>query len=260
MNILEIRNVSISYRQIPAVRSVSFDVPEHSIVTIVGESGSGKSTIIKAVMGLLSSDGDITDGQIFFDGQDVSSLHEEELRKIRGKEMAMVFQDAGAFLNPRMKIGSQYIETLQVHNKGMSKAAARNIAEDMLQQLKLADPGRIMKSYPFQLSGGQKQRVAIAMAISMNPKLLLADEPTRALDVTVQAQVVQELLHLRDKLGTSVLMVTHNMGVASRISDYIAVMYKGDLVEFGSREQVIHTPKSDYTRMLLSVVPELKEP
>ncbi len=260
MNILEIKDVSISYSNKEAVHSVSFAVPEHSVVTIVGESGSGKSTIIKAAMGLLSSDGQITGGEILFDGKNVNKVHEEEFRSIRGKEMAMIFQDAGAFLNPRMKIGTQYIETLRVHNKGMSKQEAAELAEKMLLKLKLADPRRIMRSYPFQLSGGQKQRVAIAMAISMNPKLLFADEPTSALDVTVQAQVVKELMNLRDELGTSVLMVTHNMGVASRISDYIVVMYKGNLVDFGPRDQVIYSPKSEYTRKLLSVVPELKEP
>lgn len=260
MNILEIRNLSISYRNKPAVRSVSFDVPEKSIVSIVGESGSGKSTIIKAAMGLLSSDGEITEGEILFAGTNICKSNAEELRKIRGKEMTMIFQDAGAFLNPRMKIGSQYLEMLCVHNKGMSKQEATQIAERMLQKLKLADPKRIMRAYPFQLSGGMKQRVAIAMAISMNPKLLFADEPTSALDVTVQAQVVQELLNLREELGTSLVLVTHNMGVASRISDYIAVMYKGDLLEFGTRDQIIESPQTDYTKMLLSVVPELKEP
>ncbi len=258
MNVLEINDLSITYRDKLAVNQVSFAVPEKSIVSIVGESGSGKSTIIKAVIDLLSSDGCIIGGEILFCEKNIRSYSKEEMRKLRGKDIAMIFQDAGAFLNPRMKIGSQYVETIRYH-QSVSKKEANELAEKMLRKMKLADPKRIMNAYPFQLSGGMKQRVAIAMAISMNPKILLADEPTSALDVTVQAQVVQELLHLRDELGTSIVMVTHNMGVASRISDYIAVMYKGELVEFGTRDQVIEDPQSDYTRMLLSVVPELKE-
>ncbi len=259
MSILQIKNLSINYQNKPAVKSVSFDVPKKSIVTIVGESGSGKSTIVKAAMGILPSDAEITDGEIIFEGKPINGFSKEEMQKVRGVDMTMIFQDAGAFLNPRMKIGSQYLEMLRVHNRKLSNNEAEDIAKKMLLKLKLADPHRIMKSYPFQLSGGMKQRVAIAMAISMNPRLLYADEPTSSLDVTVQAQVVQELLNLRDELGTSIVLVTHNMGVASRISDYIAVMYKGELVEFGTRDQIIELPKSDYTKMLLSVVPELKE-
>lgn len=258
MNVLEVKDLCISYYGKNAVKNVNFTVPENKIVAIVGESGSGKSTIIKAVIKLLSSGGEITGGKILFHGKDLTKLTEEQLRKIRGKEIAMIFQDAGAYLNPRLKIGSQYLETILAH-QSISKMEAKELAENMLLKMKLADPERIMKSYPFQLSGGMKQRVAIAMAMSMEPKLLLADEPTSALDVTVQAQVVQEMMTLRDELGTSIIIVTHNMGVASRMADYIAVMCEGELMEFGTRDQVIEAPKSDYTKMLLSVVPELKE-
>ncbi|QOX64449.1 ABC transporter ATP-binding protein [Anoxybacterium hadale] len=258
MNVLEVKDLCVSYYEKNAVNNVSFTVPENKIVAIVGESGSGKSTIIKAVIKLLSSGGEITGGDILFNGKDITKLTGEQMRKLRGKEIAMIFQDAGAYLNPRLKIGSQYLETILVHQP-ISKAEAKELAEKMLLKLKLADPERIMKSYPFQLSGGMKQRVAIAMAMSMEPKLLLADEPTSALDVTVQAQVVHEMMTLRDELGTSIIIVTHNMGVASRMADYIAVMCEGELMEFGTRDQVIETPKSDYTKTLLSVVPELKE-
>lgn len=198
-NVLEIKNLSIAYNGKQAVNNVSFDVPENKIVAIVGESGSGKSTVIKAVIGLLSGGGQVTDGNITFCGRDVGKLSDEEMRKIRGKEMAMIFQDAGAYLNPRLKIGTQYIETLLAH-QSISKAEAKEIAKAMMTKLNLSDPERIMKSYAFELSGGMKQRVAIAMAISMKPHLLLADEPTSALDVTVQAQVVQEMMKLRDEL------------------------------------------------------------
>lgn len=258
MNILEVKDLSIAYQGKEAVKKVSLAVPENKIVAIVGESGSGKSTIVKAAINLLPSGEKIIGGNIIFDGKDVNKMPDEQLRKIRGKEIAMIYQDAGAYLNPRMKIGKQYLETIMVH-QAISKSEAKALAENMLLKMKLADPERIMNSYPFQLSGGMKQRVAIAMAISMEPKLLLADEPTSALDVTVQAQVVQEMMQLRDELGTSILIVTHNMGVASRMADYIAVMYNGELMEFGTRDQVINAPKSDYTKRLLSVVPELKE-
>lgn len=258
MNILEVKDLSIAYQGKEAVKKVSLVVPENKIVAIVGESGSGKSTIVKAAINLLPSGGKIIGGNIIFDGKDVNKMPDEQLRKIRGKEIAMIYQDAGAYLNPRMKIGKQYLETIMVH-QAISKSEAKALAEKMLLKMKLADPERIMNSYPFQLSGGMKQRVAIAMAISMEPKLLLADEPTSALDVTVQAQVVQEMMLLRDELGASILIVTHSMGVASRMADYIAVMYNGELMEFGTRDQVINAPKSDYTKRLLSVVPELKE-
>lgn len=258
MNVLEVKDLSIDYPGKEAVKQVSFVVPENKIVAIVGESGSGKSTIVKAVINLLPSGGKITGGSILFNGKDLTKLSDGQMRGIRGKEMAMIFQDAGAYLNPRLKIGKQYLETILVH-QSVSKSEATELAERMLRKMKLSDPERIMNFYPFQLSGGMKQRVAIAMAMSMEPKLLLADEPTSALDVTVQAQVVQEMMSLRDEFGTSIVIVTHNMGVASQMADYIAVMYNGELMEFGTRDQVINTPKSEYTRKLLSVVPELKE-
>lgn len=258
MNVLEVKELCIAYYGKDAVKDVSFTVPENKIVAIVGESGSGKSTVIKAIIKLLSSGGEFIGGNILFNGKDITRLPDEQMRKIRGEEIAMIFQDGGAYLNPRLKIGSQYLEMLLAH-QAISKLKAKELATKMLAKLKLADPERIMKSYPFQLSGGMKQRVSIAMAMSMEPKLLLADEPTSALDVTVQAQVVQEMMTLRDELGTSVIIVTHNMGVASRMADYIAVMCEGELMEFGTRDQVIGAPKSDYTKTLLSVVPELKE-
>ncbi len=258
-NVLEFDDLCINYQKSKkAVRHVSFAVPEGKIVAVVGESGSGKSTIIRAAIQLLPPGGAITGGTIRFCGKEIENLSQEEMRKIRGEEMVMIFQDAGSYLNPRRKIGSQYLETLAAH-LSVSKEEAKQMAQEMLSRLKLPDPERIMKSYPFQLSGGMRQRVAIAMAMSMHPKLLLADEPTSALDVTIQAQVVQEMLNLRDEMGTAIVIVTHNMGVASRMADYIAVMQHGELMEFGTREQVIHHPQSDYAKHLLSVVPELED-
>lgn len=258
MNVLEIKDLSITYEENKeAVKNVSFYVPEGKIIAVVGESGSGKSTVIRGVIDLLPSGGKIQSGEIVFCGENMKTFSKERLRKIRGEQMAMIFQDAGAYMNPRLRIGAQYLETLRAHTT-MSKEEARKVALEKLSRLKLQDPERIMKSYPFQLSGGMKQRVVIAMAISMKPKLLLADEPTSALDVTVQAQVVQEMMNLRDTLGTAIVIVTHNMGVASRMADYIVVMKKGEVMEFGTRDQIINHPEHSYTKMLLSVVPELE--
>lgn len=258
MSVLELKDLCVTYQnKNEAVHNVSFAVPEGKIVAIVGESGSGKSTLIRAVIDLLSVEGKISDGEIFFLGEDVRSFTKEQKRAMRGGQMAMIFQDAGAYLNPRRKIGSQYLETMDAHSN-LSKEEKRKKAMEMLSRLKLSDPERIMRSYPFQLSGGMQQRVAIAMAMSMNPKLLLADEPTSALDVTVQAQVVQEMLNMRDEFGTAIIIVTHNMGVASKMADYIAVMRYGELVEYGTREQVIDHPQHEYTKDLLAVVPELE--
>lgn len=259
MDILEFKELSIKY---PcgkmAVNRVSFSVPEGGIVAIVGESGSGKSTLLRSCLGLLPAGGAICGGEICYRGQSMGSFSQERLRHLRGEEISMIFQNAGKFLNPRRKIGSQYLEMLHCHRRG-SKKENRQLALEMLGDMKLADTERIMNSYPFELSGGMLQRVAIAMAMSLKPGLLLADEPTSALDVTVQAQVVQEMLRLRERFKTTIVIVTHNMGVAARMADKIAVMQNGCLMEFGDREQVIKRPESGYTRFLLSAVPVLKE-
>ena len=258
MNVLELRDVSIIYQNTKeAVKHVSFAVPEGKIVAIVGESGSGKSTLIRAAIGLLPAGGELASGQILFGEKDMAAMTAEELRHVRGEGMAMIFQNAGDYLNPRRKVCDQYVETLRCH-QSMTKNQGYEIAKKMLATLKLPDTKHVMNAYPFQLSGGMKQRVAIAMAMSMHPKLLLADEPTSALDVTVQAQVVKQMMDLRDKMGTAIVIVTHNMGVASKMADYIAVMQNGELKEFGTREQVIYHPENDYTKKLLTVVPKLQ--
>ena len=258
MNILELENVTVTYSggKAPA-EHISFRVPQKSIVAIVGESGSGKSTVLRAVMGLLPSGGKVAEGRILFEGQDLGKLSQKEMRQIPGKEIAMIFQNPGDYLNPRRKVGSQYLETLGCH-LSLPKDERVKLALKMLAALKLPDGERIMNSYPFQLSGGMKQRVALAMALSLSPKLLLADEPTSALDVTIQAQVVYELLKTRQRLGTAMVIVTHNMGAASRLADYIGVMRAGKLEEWGTRDQIIKAPRSEYTKGLLTAVPTLK--
>ena len=257
MNILEIQNCTICYQNgRPAVSDVSLSVSEGEIVSIVGESGSGKTTLIRAILGLLPAGGRITGGSVLFNGRDLVKLREQELQDIRGRDIAMIFQDVGAALDPIEKIKRQYAEAIAVHEK-QSKQTYFERAVGMLQKMHLTDPKRVMDAYPFELSGGMKQRVGIAMGMTAQPKLLLADEPTSALDVTIQAQVVHELKELRRKYGTTIILVTHNMGVASYLSDKIGVMCKSRLVEFGSRDEIIYHPKETYTKELLEAVPKL---
>lgn len=260
MSLLEVKHLTIRYGDAaPAVHDVSFSLESGRILSLVGESGSGKSTVIRGILGLLSGNGQITGGEILFDGKDLRRLPKRQFQKLRGKEIAMIFQDAGLAMDPIKTIGRQFLEYILTH-QDLSRQAAQEMARQWLRRMNLSDVQRVMDSYPFELSGGMKQRVAIAMAMSQNPKLLLADEPTSALDVTVQAQVVYELQKLTENYDTAIIMVTHNMGVASYLSDDIAVMKLGEVVEYGSRDQVIFHPQSEYTRMLLSAVPKLALP
>lgn len=255
--ILDINNLSIRYgNQEPVVRNITMSVNHKEIVGIVGESGSGKSTLIRSILGILPVGSKICSGSIIFQDRNLLECSNKEWREIRGNRIAMIFQDAGKSLTPILKIGDQFIETIRSHFK-ISKFDAYDKAIDILRRMKLSDPKRIMNSYPFELSGGMKQRVVIAMAMAMEPDLLLADEPTSALDVTVQAQVVKEMMELRDKFNTSIIIVTHSMGVASYMCDKIAVMNRGELVDLGNADDIINNPKSEYTKSLLSAVPEL---
>lgn len=258
MSLLEIQNCTIQYGDgAPAVSDVSLSVEEKEIVSIVGESGSGKTTLIRAVLGILPVGGHIASGKILFQDEDLTAMDEDDLCRIRGEKIAMIFQDVGASLDPIRRVESQYTESIRTHHK-IHKRDAVAMEEDMLSRVKLADPDRILQSYPFELSGGMKQRVGIAMSMTARPRLLLADEPTSALDVTVQAQVVRELKELRDKYDAAIILVTHNMGVASYISDRIGVMKSGELVEYGTRDEVIYHPQHEYTKSLLDAVPRLE--
>ena len=258
MKILDIENCTISYRgQKAAVDNVSLSVKEREIVSIVGESGSGKTTLIRSILGILPPGGSVSSGQILFQGKNLLELDEDTFRKIRGTEIAMIFQDVGASMNPIRTVDSQYRESILAHRK-MRKDACHTLEREMLAKMHLTDPDRVLQSYPFELSGGMKQRVGIAMSMTARPKLLLADEPTSALDVTIQAEVVREMKKLREQYDAAIILVTHNMGVASYISDKIGVMCQGKLVEFGSREDVIFRPQHEYTRKLLAAVPRLE--
>ena len=257
MSILDIQNCTICYQNgTPAVSDVSLSVSEREIVSIVGESGSGKTTLIRAILGLLPPGGRVTEGKILLDGKDLVKAGEREMEGIRGRDIAMIFQDAGAALDPIQRIRTQYEETIAVHER-LPRREYDSRAVNMLRRMHLTDTQRVMAAYPFELSGGMKQRVGIAMGMTAQPKLLLADEPTSALDVTIQAQVVHQMKQLRDQYGATIILVTHNMGVASYLSDKIGVMRQSRLVEFGPRDEIIYAPKEQYTRDLLEAVPKL---
>lgn len=249
--------VEISFSGKPVVHDVSVSVQPGEILGLVGESGSGKSTLIKAAMGLLGGNGLVTRGDIWFRGQNIPDLSEQELRKIRGAQIGMVFQDVGASLCPIRTIGEQICESMSAHME-ISRKEAKDRALELFDKLHLKDAGRIWDSYPFELSGGMNQRAGIAIAMLMNPALLMADEPTSALDVSVQKQVVMEMCKLRDMFGTAIIVVTHDIGVVAAMADRVLVLKDGHVMEYGDVAQVLENPQNEYTRELLSAVPRLR--
>lgn len=254
---LEIKDLTIQYGdKDPVVENFSLSLKKGEIITIVGESGSGKSTVLSSILGLLPNGGKIISGDIIYNGESMLNKSLNQWRKLRGTEITMISQDSGGTLNPIRKIGKQFVEYIQTHSK-MSTKETEEKAKDMFSKVNLPDPEIIMKSYPHQLSGGMKQRVGIAMALTFHPKIILADEPTSALDVITQAQIVNEIMDLRKKFDTSIIMVTHNLGVAAYISDKIIVMQNGKIVDAGNKNEVIENPKSEYTKKLLEAVPEI---
>ena len=253
---LELKNVTISYKDRPTVKNFDLSLGQGKICSIVGESGSGKTTVIRAVLGLLGGGGKVAGGDIFFEGRSLLSNTREEWRKLRGTDISMIFQDSGAMTNQTRVIGKQFVEYICTHEK-VSKKEAWERGIKMLERMRLPSGDNIMKSYPFQLSGGMRQRVGIAMAMTFQPKLLLADEPTSALDVTTQAQIVRQMMELRDAYKTSIIMVTHNLGVAAYMADHIVVMKNGKIVDAGDREQILRHSQSEYTKNLLEAVPSL---
>lgn len=253
---LECKNVTVSYGKVPTVTDFNLSMQPGRIVSLVGESGSGKTTVIRAILGLLPGGGKVTGGSITFEGTDLLTYTPEQWRKLRGSDISMIFQDSGAMMNPTKKIGDVYCEYLQTHEKISKKDALAKGAE-MLARMRLPSPDNILQSYPFQLSGGMRQRVGIAMGMTYQPKLLLADEPTSALDVTTQAQIVRQMMQLRDDYGTGIIIVTHNLGVAAYMSDYIVVMKNGCMEDAGDRDHILHHSENPYTKKLLNAVPSL---
>ena len=255
---LEIKDLAVQYgNQAPTIEHFNLSMKKGEIISVVGESGSGKPTVIRAVLGALPGAGQVTSGDILFHGESLLKNSKSDWRKIRGSKMSMIFQDCGGTLNPIRKIGSQYVEYIRTH-QSMTKKEAWDKAVSMLTKMRLPDAENIMNSYPYQLSGGMRQRVGIAMAMTFNPELLLADEPTSALDVTTQAQIVRQMMELRDDFGTGIIIVTHNIGVAAYMADQLIVMHHGNVVDHGTREEVLNNPTSDYTKKLLEAVPEME--
>ncbi|MFE7441932.1 dipeptide ABC transporter ATP-binding protein [Streptomyces chartreusis] len=260
MNILEIADLGVTFStdtgDVPAVREVSLHVRPGETLALVGESGSGKSTVALATMGLLPGNARAS-GRVTVDGTDVVGAPEATLARLRGRTASMVFQEPAAALDPLTRVGSQIAEVVRNHRK-VSRSEAARVAVDLLRRVGIPEPGRRASAFPFQLSGGQRQRVVIAMAIANSPALLVADEPTTALDVTVQAEILDLLRRLAADSGTGVLLVTHNMGVVADFADRVAVMLRGEIVETGSVEDVLLRPRHEYTRSLLSAVPRLR--
>lgn len=256
-HILQYDHVEIAYNGFPAIKNVSFSVAPGEILGIVGESGCGKSTLLKAAMGLLGSTGRVTRGNIRYRDKNLPALSPKELQKLNGSELGMVFQNAGSSFCPIRTIESQFYEIMTEHMK-ISKAEFLDRAMELLGKLGFEDGKRVLGSYPFELSGGMQQRVGIAAAMLLNPSVLLADEPTSALDVSVRKQVVEEMLLVRKTFGTSIVLVSHNIGVIGAMADRVLVLKDGETVEYGQTRQVLTNPRADYTRALLSAVPRLR--
>jgi oligopeptide/dipeptide ABC transporter ATP-binding protein len=260
--VLRIENLSVSFDtprgSLAAVREVSLELAQGESLGVVGESGSGKTVLSRATMGLLPGTATRT-GSISFMGQEISELPREEVRELWGTGMAMIFQDPMTALNPVRRIGDQVMESLRVR-LGLPKKEAKARAIELLKRVRIPDPEGVLRKYPYQLSGGMRQRIMIAIAVSCGPKMLFADEPTTALDVTVQAQVLELLTELRKEFNMAMILVTHDLGVVAGHTDKIAVMYAGDVVEFAPTRQLFNNMKMPYTEALLKSIPRLETP
>ncbi len=262
--ILEVENLRAVFKsrgqEVHAVRGVSLSVEEGEILGLVGESGSGKSVTMKAVLGILPENAEVFSDTLKLNGTELLGLKEDEYRKLRGKDMTMIFQDPMTALNPLVKIGKQLEEVIVRHSR-CSKAEAREKAVEMLRKVGIPMPEQRLKQYPHEFSGGMRQRVLIAMALACEPKLLIADEPTTALDVTIQAQILDLLKELEKEYRTSIVLITHDMGVVATVCSKVAIMYGGLIMECGTSEEIFYHPRHPYTKALLCAIPslELKE-
>jgi oligopeptide transport system ATP-binding protein len=258
-NVLEVKNLVVDIRTqkgiIHAVRGVSFSLRQGETLAVVGESGCGKSMTMKAVMQILPKNARITDGQVLFHGKDLSKYSDRRMEKLRGSDISMIFQDPMTSLNPTMKIGKQIEEVLKLHRKEMTPDERRKRVVELLDLVGISNPETRYGQYPHQLSGGQRQRVDIAMALACDPDVLIADEPTTALDVTIQAQILDLMRELQKKVRTSIIIITHNLGVVANIADRVAVMYGGKIVETGDVRDIFYSPAHEYTKALLDSIP-----
>ncbi|MBQ0139564.1 MAG: ABC transporter ATP-binding protein [Kurthia sp.] len=261
--ILEVKNLKINFKTyaglVQAVRGVNFELKQGETLAIVGESGSGKSVTSNALMKLIPQPpGIYADGQILFEGRDLIPLTEKQMTKIRGNDIAMIFQDPMTALNPTMKVGKQITEVILKHKKHISKAEAKKRAIELLDEVGIPYPEKRYSQYPHEFSGGMRQRVVIAIALAAEPKLLIADEPTTALDVTIQAQIIELMKKIQKERNTSIIFITHDLGVVANIADRVAVMYAGQIVEYGTVDEIFYNPKHPYTWGLLGSMPDLE--
>ena len=260
--LLDIKNERLSFftpaGEVKALNNVSFSMKQGEVLGIVGESGSGKSVTAYSLMGLTAYPGKLIGGELRFNGHEVEKMTEKDFRKMRGEEISIIFQDPMTSLNPVYTIGNQIVEMVRLHtNKNKKEAYAR--AKELLELVGINEPERRLKQYPHELSGGMRQRVMIAIALACEPKLLIADEPTTALDVTIQAQILELMMELRKKLGMSIIMITHDLGVVASMCEKIAVMYAGKIVEYGTTDEIFYEPKHEYTKGLINSIPKLNQ-
>lgn len=260
--LLEVKDLKVSFftpaGEVKAVGGISYDLDYGEVMGVVGESGSGKSQEAYSIMGLLQSPGKVIGGSITFEGKDVLSFSKEEMTAFRGNKVAMIFQNPMTCLNPVYTIGNQLVEALRAHDKKISKEEAQKRAMEMMELVGINNVEKRMKQYPHEFSGGMRQRVVIAIALACNPKLMIADEPTTALDVTIQAQIIDLLKKIQKENNTAVVMITHDLGVVAGMADDIIVMYAGRIVEKGTVYEIVNEPKHPYTDALLKAVPNLK--
>lgn len=259
--LLRVNNLKTTFysknKKVQAVRGVSLQVNTGDILGIVGESGSGKSVLMKSVINILPENAKIDSGEIYFEGKNILNLSSKEMKKVKGKEMAMIFQDPMTALNPLKKVGNHIVEVL-VRHKGMNKKEAYKKAVDLLRDVGIPMPEKRVNQYPHEFSGGMRQRVLIAMALACGPKLLIADEPTTALDVTIQAQILELLKSLKEKSGMSIILITHDLGVVAGTCNRVNVMYGGLIMEEGLIDEIFYNPKHPYTKALLNSIPKVE--
>lgn len=257
--LLEVKNLKTEFFTdrgvITAVNDIGFEIQQGQTLCIVGESGSGKSMTSLSIMGLIEEPGRVTQGEILFEGKDLTKLSENQKREIRGKDISMIFQEPMTSLNPSYTVGYQIDEVLKLHQKELNKEQRKQRVIELFNEVGIPQASDKYNEYPFKLSGGQRQRVMIAMAMACQPKLLIADEPTTALDVTIQAQVLELMNDLKKKNGTSILFITHDLGVVAQMADVVVVMYKGVVVEKASAKELFKDPRHPYTKALLNSIP-----
>ena len=258
--LLEIKDERLSFftpaGEVKALNGVSLSMEEGEVLGIVGESGSGKSVTAYSIMGLTAYPGKLIGGTIRFNGHQVDEMTEKDFRKIRGNEVSIIFQDPMTSLNPVYTIGNQIVEVIRLHTE-KTKEEAYDRARELLELVGINEPAKRLKQYPHELSGGMRQRVMIAIALACEPKLLIADEPTTALDVTIQAQILELMQELRRKLGMSIILITHDLGVVASMCEKIAVMYAGHIVEYGTADEIFYEPRHEYTKGLIRSIPKL---